>query len=87
MRERTASVNPTPKSKYPSTWLGEFSVLLHRNMVDVMRDVATLGATLGQGIIITIIMGFIFFRLGYTQSSIQDRLGFLFFICVNQTFG
>ena len=32
-------------------------------------------------------MGFIFFRLGTTQAGIQDRLGVLFFICVNQTFG
>ena len=32
-------------------------------------------------------MGFIFFRLPLTDSGIQDRLGVLFFICVNQTFG
>lgn len=32
-------------------------------------------------------MGFLFFQVGMTPAGIQDRLGVLFFICVNQTFG
>jgi ABC-type multidrug transport system permease subunit len=32
-------------------------------------------------------MGFVFFQVKNDASGIQNRLGFLFFICVNQTFG
>lgn len=74
-------------SEWSSPMYYEVFVLLRRAMLDVIRDKATLGATLGQGIFITLVMGFLFFRLPLTASGIQDRLGFLFFICINQTFG
>ncbi|KAJ3101117.1 ATP-binding cassette sub- G member 2 [Phlyctochytrium planicorne] len=73
--------------RYYSSWGTQFSVLLGRNMREVLRDAGTLGATLGQGVILCIIMGFIFFRLNLEQAGIQNRLGALFFIVVNQTFG
>lgn len=75
------------KISYPSPMYYEILTLLKRAMLDVFRDSATLGATLGQGVFITIVLGFIFFRLPLSLSGIQDRLGVTFFICVNQTFG
>ncbi|KAJ3110994.1 ATP-binding cassette sub- G member 2 [Phlyctochytrium bullatum] len=74
-------------ARYQSAWGTQFSVLLGRNLREVMRDAGTLGATLGQGIILCIVMGFIFFRLDLSQAGIQNRLGALFFIVTNQTFG
>jgi hypothetical protein len=47
--------------KYNSSWLTQLWILLGRNMKDVLRDKATIGATLGQGVIIALVMGFIFF--------------------------
>ncbi|KAJ3412648.1 hypothetical protein HDV05_000398 [Chytridiales sp. JEL 0842] len=73
--------------KYNSSWLTQFWILLGRNMVDVLRDTATIGATVGQGAIIAIVMGFIFFQLNLEQAGVQNRIGALFFIVVNQTFG
>ncbi|KAJ3220186.1 ATP-binding cassette sub- G member 2 [Dinochytrium kinnereticum] len=73
--------------RYYSSWLTQFSVLLGRNLKEMMRDAGILGATLGQGVVIVIVMGFIFFRLDRSQAGIQNRLGALFFIVVNQTFG
>ena len=84
---RGLSSNPSNKTAWPSSWFHEFGILFHRNMVDVSRDAATLGATLGQGIIITLILGFVYFQLPTSIAGIQDRIGALFFICVNQTFG
>ncbi|KAJ3087492.1 ATP-binding cassette sub- G member 2 [Quaeritorhiza haematococci] len=79
---------PVPKgSKWPSSWIGEFWTLLDRNMKDVRRDKATIGATIGQGIIIMLVMGFIFFKVTDDAAGVQNRIGVLFFICVNQTFG
>ncbi|KAJ3103624.1 ATP-binding cassette sub- G member 2 [Phlyctochytrium planicorne] len=75
------------KERYHSSWMSQFAVLLDRNMKEIGRDPATLGASIGQGIIICIIMGFIFYRMGLDQAGVQNRLGGLFFIAVNQTFG
>ncbi|KAJ3215521.1 ATP-binding cassette sub- G member 2 [Dinochytrium kinnereticum] len=73
--------------RYFSSWGHQFSILLGRNFKELSRDPATLGATLGQGVIICIVFGFIFYKMKLDQSGIQNRLGALFFIAVNQTFG
>jgi hypothetical protein len=73
--------------KWPNSWFTEVRVLLSRNLKDVARDKATIGATIGQGIMLMILNGFIFFRMPLTYAGSMDRLGLFFFICVNQTFG
>lgn len=65
----------------------EVSVLLSRNLKDVARDKGTIGATIGQGIMLMILNGFIFFRMPLDYAGAMDRFGLFFFICVNQTFG
>ena len=35
--------------EWPSTWMGEFSVLLTRNMLDVLRDFRSTAAFIAQG--------------------------------------
>ncbi|KAI8852325.1 P-loop containing nucleoside triphosphate hydrolase protein [Chytridium lagenaria] len=67
------------RARYNSSWMTQFGFCLGRNMKEVMRDPATIGASVGQGIFICIL-------LDLTQ-GIQNRLGALFFIVVNQTFG
>ena len=56
--------------KWPSTWIGEFMILLGRNLKDVMRDKGSLGATLGQGIFIMLIMGFIYFGVTMDEAGL-----------------
>ncbi|KAI8855242.1 ABC-2 type transporter-domain-containing protein [Chytridium lagenaria] len=73
--------------RYYSSWGTQFSTLLGRNLKETFRDVGTLGATLGQGLVLCIVIGLLFFRLDRSQAGIQNRLGALFFIVVNQTFG
>ncbi|KAJ3088572.1 ATP-binding cassette sub- G member 2, partial [Quaeritorhiza haematococci] len=74
-------------NKWPESWFGEFWTLLNRNMKDVMRDKATIGASIGQGLVIMLIMGFVYWRVSNDAGGVQNRIGVLFFICVNQTFG
>ncbi|KAJ3066294.1 ATP-binding cassette sub- G member 2 [Podochytrium sp. JEL0797] len=76
-------------SKYvwPLSWPEELFVLLGRNMKDVMRNKGVIGATIGQAVFLVILIGFVFFRLDNDQAGVQSRTGFLFFICINQTFG
>ncbi|RKO89550.1 P-loop containing nucleoside triphosphate hydrolase protein [Blyttiomyces helicus] len=78
---------PEVADKFPRSIVAEFLILLHRNMKNVARDKATLGASIGQSIIIMLFMGFIFFKVGNNAVGVQNRLGALFFVAVNQTFG
>eukprot|EP00842_Homolaphlyctis_polyrhiza_P001062 jgi/Hompol1/1957/HPOL_000593-RA len=75
------------KVQWPSSWGGEFTTLLGRNMVDISRNKALLAATIGQAIFLMIVIGFIFFKVSNDAGGVQSRIGFLFFICINQTFG
>jgi ABC-2 type transporter len=75
------------KIEWPMLWLSEFLILMSRNMKDTLRDKATIGATLGQSVFLVIIIGFIFFRLDNDMAGIQSKMGFLFFMVINQTFG
>ncbi|KAI8905043.1 P-loop containing nucleoside triphosphate hydrolase protein [Gorgonomyces haynaldii] len=74
------------KSIWPASWFQEFSVLLDRNFVDLKRDKATVIGTLAQSVFITILMGFIFWRLGLDVAGVQSRTGVLFFLVVNLSF-
>ncbi|EGD76064.1 ATP-binding cassette [Salpingoeca rosetta] len=43
-------------------------------------------AALSQAILFSLFLGATYFDLSHKQQSIQDRLGLLFFICINQVF-
>eukprot|EP00158_Paraphelidium_tribonemae_P009241 Partr_v1_DN28810_c2_g1_i2_m34268 putative ATP-binding cassette, subfamily G (WHITE), member 2 len=79
-----------PKHSAPiwnNGWLCELGILLNRNFKEMLRDPATIGATLGQAVINMLILGFVFFRLDTSYEGIQNRIGALFFITTNLTFG
>ena len=40
-----------------------------------------------QAVLFSLILGALYSETGHTQKNIQDRIGVLFFICVNQSFG
>ena len=61
--------------KWSLPWYMEFFVLLSRNMKDVYRDKASIGAKLGQGIFLMLFMGFIFSKLPFDAAGIQSRTG------------
>ena len=54
-----------------NSWFLEFYVLLERNLIDVSRDVPTLGATIGQGLFIMLLMGFLFFKVNLEPAGVQ----------------
>jgi len=70
-----------------SALFGPFILLLRRNWREQMRDkIAVLIKSIFQ-VFFTFIFAFVYFQMGYSQSNIQDRLGFLFFLTMNQAFG
>lgn len=86
---KTTEILKVPKSEHswPSIWIGEFGVLVERNFVDTLRDKGVIGATFGQAIFLMLLVGFIFYHLELNFSGVQSRIGVLFFLVVNQTFG
>lgn len=87
------SVSSTPIStskrrQWPNSFWYELSVLLRRNFQDIARDKATIGATIGQAIVNTLILGFVFFQTDMSANAgVQNRIGSLFFMCIQLTFG
>ncbi|KAI8905004.1 P-loop containing nucleoside triphosphate hydrolase protein [Gorgonomyces haynaldii] len=75
------------RTVWPASWLQEFAILVERNVLDTVRNKSTVIGILGQSIFITIIIGFIFWRLGLDVAGVQSRTGVLFFLIINQTFG
>ena len=71
-------------SSYNSSWLTQFSVLTMRAFVNIVRDRKVTMAKFFQNIIMAVLLGLIFLRMGYAQSNVQDRIGVLFFIMTNQ---
>ncbi|KAH9274984.1 hypothetical protein BASA83_002696 [Batrachochytrium salamandrivorans] len=85
LKSGNSLVNRT-RTEWPSSWLGEVMVLLHRNMVDLSRDKASIGTTIGQGLFLMLVLGFIYFKMTNDTGGVQSRIGLLFFLCINQTF-
>lgn len=84
----TSSPSPSKLGrKWPNRPWYELWVLLGRNFKDILRDKASLGATIGQSIINLLILGFVFWQVDNSYAGIQNRTGLLFFICIQLTFG
>ncbi|KDO27028.1 hypothetical protein SPRG_07741 [Saprolegnia parasitica CBS 223.65] len=60
--------------------LGQLRVLCKRNVTRTVRDKFAFGARLAQTLIISVIVGMIFFKLGLTQNGIQSFTGAIFFM-------
>lgn len=69
MNLTTSDSNRSKKISWPSPMHYEILVLLRRAMLDVIRDPAVLGATLGQGVFITVMALFKLFRLSWVLFS------------------
>jgi len=69
---------------YPSTWLTQFWIIFLRSYQVIRRNTVLTLVRFIQTIVLAVIVGLIFLRLGYTQVNVQDRAGVLFFIMLNQ---
>jgi len=75
-----------PKYKYPTTFPRQFSLLLKRAVRQKFRDRIVMMIPLGGTIFFSLLLGFLYYRSGYnlTQEAIQDKVGCLFFLALNQ---
>ena len=65
-------------------FLKQFSELTKRGWVNHIRNPLTFRARMGQTIIMSILTGLVYLRLGYDQVNISDRIGALFFMSLTQ---
>lgn len=71
---------------WPSHWHKELFILFERTLIETLRNPVLLFGALGQTVVLLIIIGFAFFRLGHDQPDVIARIGILFFIPVNSSF-
>eukprot|EP00927_Polykrikos_kofoidii_P024845 TRINITY_DN22478_c0_g1_i1.p1 TRINITY_DN22478_c0_g1~~TRINITY_DN22478_c0_g1_i1.p1 ORF type:complete len:666 (+),score=112.33 TRINITY_DN22478_c0_g1_i1:64-1998(+) len=64
-----------------------FLLLVRRGWREQMRDRMAVAVKITFNAFFTMVFGFVYFQLGKTQKSIQDRIGLLFFLSMNQAFG
>lgn len=71
---------------FPNTWVNELSILVSRNFLNFRREKMATTLALFQSLFISTLIGLVFLRLGNSQSDVQNRLGVLFFLAINQSF-
>eukprot|EP00808_Paulinella_micropora_P019942 g58890.t1 len=72
---------------YPNGLCTEIAILFRRNWTSALREkTLTIYAVL-QSLVFGVLIGAIYWDLGLSQVSVQNRNGALFFVCLNQAFG
>jgi len=71
---------------WPISWPEELLILFRRQLTQQMRDRELLIGTAGQNVVLLIIIGFAFFRLGFDSADVLARTGFLFLVLTNASF-
>ncbi|KAJ3336137.1 hypothetical protein HDU93_003598 [Gonapodya sp. JEL0774] len=64
----------------------ELFLLVHRHGTNTFRDRSLLPTIIGNTAIMGILLGFVFFRLDYSQGGVQSRLGIMQFLPMNGAF-
>eukprot|EP01041_Mallomonas_annulata_P001000 gene1000-1966_t len=67
--------------------LFNFKLLCWRSFTESRRDYQTIKVKFITSIMFSLIFGGIYSNSGNSQKAVQDRAGFLFIVCLNQSFG
>ena len=76
-----------PQGRYAASFVTQFLVLFRRCWLQISREKIGQIIAMVQAVLFSLILGALYSETGHTQKNIQDRIGVLFFICVNQSFG
>ena len=66
------------------TWLTQIRILIRRNLREQSRKMNILITSVLQTVIMAVLIGTVFFRIGHTQTSIVRREPVIFFCAINQ---
>eukprot|EP01080_Neovahlkampfia_damariscottae_P006471 gene6471-10477_t len=74
-------------SSYSTNWFNELFVLFLRAMINNLRDKMLTVARLFQVVSMGLVVGLLYLQIDTNQKSIQDRVGAIYFMMLNQTMG
>ncbi|KAJ1961112.1 hypothetical protein IWQ62_003980, partial [Dispira parvispora] len=80
------ATQPTEAAEWALPWGKELCVLIQRCWTVTMRSRFSLVAETFRAIVVTLMLGFIFFKMGNDQPSVRGRIGLLFFFPVDILF-
>ena len=66
-------------------WLHQFALLFHRNSLSMARDPVLLYTRWAQTLVLSLLAGSVYWRLGGGQTGVQDVNGATFFLLINQS--
>ena len=72
------------KPRETTPWLHQFKVLFRRTMQDALRKRSLLVTQMLQTIVMAVLIGTVFLRIGTSETSTVRRQPVLFFCCINQ---
>lgn len=85
-RQSILDARPEPPAGQ-TAFLVPLILLLRRGWREQMRDKLSVTIKMVFNVFFTVIFGLVYFKLGRSQKNIQDRVGILFFLTMNQAFG
>jgi len=68
------------------SWMDQFLMLTRRSFLELSRNKAAIMIKFVFSIFFALVLGGVYSEIDYSQKSIQDRIGLLFFISINQFF-
>lgn len=68
-------------------WLAQFALLLRRANQCLRRDLLGVGITVFLDVVYALLLSALFRGVGDDQEGVQNRLGCLFFVCLNLAYG
>ncbi|PIA15271.1 hypothetical protein COEREDRAFT_82231 [Coemansia reversa NRRL 1564] len=77
---------PLVEASPRNSWIFEYKTLVHRDSINLMRNMTFLLSQGVQSLVTALIVGFMFFYLKHDAISVQNRLGVLYIIVLNATF-
>ena len=72
------------KPRETTPWVHQFRVLFRRTLQDTLRKRSLLVTQMLQTIVMAVLIGTVFLRIGTSETSIVRRQPVLFFCCINQ---
>jgi ATP-binding cassette subfamily G (WHITE) protein 2 len=80
------TTNTILHQKYSLSAIGQIACLAKRDIINLVRDPRIYLGGICQTIFFGLLMGSLYFQMDQTYSTIRDRFGLIFFICINQAF-
>ena len=65
-------------------WIGDFIRLSWRASVEILRNYGSIAIKTATSLFFAVILSLVYHGIGFSQRNIQDRIGVLYFILVNQ---